>query len=159
MLRIRAVAAEKVLPMFKHILLPTDGSKRSEASVKRGIQLAKLLEAKVTVLHVIPKFNLSADRMEMLESANRWFAADSVERAKCYLEFAKKVANGARVQCETVQVVSDNPSKAIIKLAQSRNCDLIQMASHGRRGIEGLLLGSETQKVLARSTIPVLVYR
>ncbi|MEO8804014.1 MAG: universal stress protein [Rudaea sp.] len=145
--------------MFKHILLPTDGSRLSEASIKRGMQLAKLLEAKVTVLHVIAKFSVTADRMEMLESSNHAFAAESVERAQCYLDFARKVAKGAHVECEIVQVVSDQPSKAIIMTAQEKSCDLIQMASHGRRGIEGLLLGSETQKVLTHSNIPVLVYR
>lgn len=145
--------------MFKHILLPTDGSRLSEESIKRGIQLAKLLEAKVTVLHVIAKFSSASDREEMLESSNHAFAAESVERAKCYLDFARKVAKGAHVECETLQVVGDQPAKTIVMMAQAHHCDLIQMASHGRRGIEGLLLGSETQKVLTHSKIPVLVYR
>ncbi|MGA9334359.1 MAG: universal stress protein [Rudaea sp.] len=145
--------------MFKHILLPTDGSKLSENSVRRGMQLAKALDAKVTVMHVIAKFDEETNEIEMLESSHHAYAAESVERAKCYLNFARKVALGARVQCETVQVVGDQPSKEIIQMADAKGCDLIQMASHGRRGIEGLLLGSETQKVLTHSKIPVLVYR
>ena len=145
--------------MFKHILLPTDGSKLSEESIRRGMQLARELDAKVTVLHVIPKSDVGTDEIEIIENSHQQDATESVERAKCYLKFARKVAAGARVQCDTVQVAGDRPSRAIIKMAESKSCDLIQMASHGRRGIEGLLLGSETQKVLSQSKIPVLVYR
>lgn len=145
--------------MFKHILLPTDGSKRSESAVRCGMQLAKSLQAKVTALHVIPKFKPFTYPAEILESSHGEYAAESVECAKRYLDFVRKVAVGAQVKCETVHRVGDQPFKSIIKLAEQNNCDLILMASHGRRGIESLLLGSETQKVLTHSKIPVLVYR
>ena len=97
--------------MFKHILLPTDGSKLSENSVKHGMQLAKALGAKVTALHVIPKFKTFTYQVEMLESSRGEYAAESVERAKRFLGFVKKVASGAGVTCDVVHVVSDQPFK------------------------------------------------
>jgi len=145
--------------MFKHILLPTDGSKLSEKSVKQGIRMAKALNAKVTALHVVPKFHTFTYQSEMLESTRREYEADAAVRTKNYLEFVRKVAASSDVKCETAQVASDQPFKEIIKAAEKKSCDLILMASHGRRGLEGFLLGSETQKVLTHSTVPVLVYR
>lgn len=149
----------EVALIFTHILMPTDGSRRSENAVRCGMQLAKALCAKVTALHVIPKFKTFTYPMEMLESSHGAYAAESVERAKRFLAFVEKVAAGASVECDIVHVISDQPSREIIKVAEKRNCDLILMASHGRRGIESLLLGSETQKVLTHSKVPVLVYR
>ena len=145
--------------MFKHILLPTDGSKLSEKSVKQGIRLAKALKANVTTLHVIPKFHAFAFQLNMIESTQSQYAGESAELANEYLSFVKKVAKAADVKCEIVHVTSDKPFKAIIDTAKKKQCDLIMMASHGRRGVEGFLLGSETQKVLTHSQIPVLVCR
>jgi nucleotide-binding universal stress UspA family protein len=145
--------------MFKHILLPTDGSKLSEKSIKQGVRMAKALNARVTALHVVPKFHTFTYQSEMLESTRREYEADAAVRTKNYLDFVRKVAAGSGVECETVQVASDQPFKEIIKTAEKKGCDLILMASHGRRGIEGFLLGSETQKVLTHSSVPVLVYR
>ena len=133
--------------MFKHILLPTDGSKLSEKSIRQGIRFAKACDAKVTALNVIPRIAL------------RNYEEEVVGQANGYLDFGTKVAKGADVECEVVSALSDRPFKEIIKLAKKRDCDLILMASHGRRGVEGFLLGSETQKVLTHSQIPVLVYR
>jgi nucleotide-binding universal stress UspA family protein len=133
--------------MFKHILLPTDGSKLSEKSIRQGIRFAKACDAKVTALNVIPRIAL------------RNYEEEVVGQANGYLDFVTKVAKGADVECEVVSALSDRPFKEIIKLAKKRDCDLILMASHGRRGVEGFLLGSETQKVLTHSQIPVLVYR
>lgn len=145
--------------MFEHILLPTDGSKLSEKSIKQGVRMAKVLKASVTALHVSPKFHAFSYPMEMLESTPGDFAQASAASARNYLDFVKRVATGAGVECDVVHVTSDQPYKEIIKTAQKKKCDLILMASHGRRGIEGFLLGSETQKVLTHSAIPVLVYR
>jgi nucleotide-binding universal stress UspA family protein len=146
-------------PMFKHILLPTDGSKLSEKSVKQGVRMAKALNARITALHVVPKFHTFTYHSEMLESTRREFEADAAEKTKNYLDFVKKVAAGSDVKCDTAQVASDQPFKEIIKAAEKKGCDLILMASHGRHGIEGFLLGSETQKVLTHSSVPVLVFR
>ena len=145
--------------MFEHILLPTDGSRLSEKSVKQGIRMAKVLQASVTALHVSPKSRSFTYQIDMLESTSGDYAEGCKTSAKNYLDFVKRVAAGAGVECDVVHVTSDQPYKEIIKAAQKKKCDLILMASHGRRGIEGFLLGSETQKVLTHSQIPVLVYR
>jgi nucleotide-binding universal stress UspA family protein len=145
--------------MFEHILLPTDGSRLSEKSVKHGIRMAKALNAKITALHVVPKFHTFAYDPHMIENSRDQYEVESAERAKNYLRFVKKAAAGANVECDVMQASGDQPFKEIIKAAKKKGCDLILMASHGRRGIEGFLLGSETQKVLTHSQTPVLVYR
>jgi len=145
--------------MFENILLPTDGSKLSEKSVKQGVRLAKALKARVTALHVSPKFHTFTYQIDLLESTRGDYAEATESCAGNYLDFVKRLAAGAGVKCDVIHVTSDQPFKEIIKTAQKRKCDLILMASHGRRGIEGFLLGSETQKVLTHSEIPVLVYR
>lgn len=145
--------------MFKHILLPTDGSKLSEKSVKQGIRMAQTLNASVTGLHVIPKVHAFAYPLNRLEGTQDQYSEESARAADEYLSFVKKVAKAAGVECDVVQVTSKKPFKEIIGIARKKKCDLIMMASHGRRGIEGFLLGSETQKVLTHSQIPVLVCR
>ena len=145
--------------MFKHILLPTDGSKLSEKAIRQSVRMAKALGAKITALHVMPKFHTFTYQIEMLEATRSTYQAEAGEHARQYLDFALKVARAAGVACDSVQATSDQPYKEIIKTAHKKGCDLILMASHGRRGIEGFLLGSETQKVLTHSTVPVLVYR
>ena len=145
--------------MFKHILVPTDGSKLSEKALKHAVQLAKQIKARVTALHVIPKFHTFTYQAEMLELTAKEYEASSTERARQYLRFAERAATNAGVSCDGVHAFNDEPYREIIKTAQRRRCDLILMASHGRRGIEGFLLGSETQKVLTHSKVPVLVYR
>ncbi len=145
--------------MFKHVLLPTDGSKLSEKSVRQGIKLAKSLNARVTALHVIPKFHTFTYETEMLELTQPEYERATEKRADEFLRTVEKIAANAGVECDTVHSTSDQPYEEIIKTAQKKDCDLILMASHGRRGIEGLLLGSETQKVLTHSKTPVLVYR
>ncbi len=145
--------------MFKHVLLPTDGSKLSEKSVRQGIKLAKSLNARVTALHVIPKFHTFTYETEMLELTQPEYERATEKRADEFLRTVEKIAANAGVECDTVHSTSDQPYEEIIKTAQKKDCDLILMASHGRHGIEGLLLGSETQKVLTHSKTPVLVYR
>ena len=145
--------------MYKHILVPTDGSKLSEKAVKYAVELAKETKARVTALHVTPKFHTFTYQTEMLEMTPAEYAKASDEHANRYLRFAERVAGSAGVACDVAQASSDQPYKEIIKAAQKKGCDLILMASHGRRGIEGFLLGSETQKVLTHSRTPVLVYR
>ena len=145
--------------MFKHILLPSDGSPLSEAAMRKGIQFAKTINARVTGFCVTPKLRyFSYDSDIGREFEKQAAAAVQAEVAKNLLAI-KKAAKEAGVPCDTAQEKSDEPYEAIIAAAQKRQCDLIIMASHGRRGGEGLLLGSETQKVLTHSKIPVLVYR
>lgn len=145
--------------MFKHILLPTDGSKLSEKSIKQGIRMAKALKASVTALHVSPRFHTYSYQMGLMDVTLAEYEKAFEASARNYLDFAKKAATRAGVECNVMHVTSDQPFKEIIWAARRKKCDLILMASHGRRGVGGFLLGSEVQKVLTHSTIPVLVYR
>jgi nucleotide-binding universal stress UspA family protein len=145
--------------MFKHILLPTDGSPLSEAAMRKGIQFAKTINARVTGFCVAPElrhFGFDADIGP--EFRKQAAAAIQAEVAKNLLAI-EKAAKEAGVPCDTFCEISDHPYEMIVKVAEKRGCDLIMMASHGRRGVRGLLVGSETQKVLTHSKIPVLVYR
>ena len=145
--------------MFKIILLPTDGSELSEAAVRRGIELAKTLGAKVIGVYVMPEFHIFTYRTEMLEDTRQQYSKDCQDHAVQYLGVIEKAAKEAGISCETVSTTDDHPYAGIIRTAEAHGCDLIVMASHGRRGMQGLLLGSETQKVLTHGRIPVLVCR
>jgi nucleotide-binding universal stress UspA family protein len=145
--------------MFKHLLLPTDGSPLSETAVFRGIDLARETGARITGLHVSPQFHLLTYRIGALEDNRESFDRDAKAQAERYLEVITKAAREAHVTCEVIREVNDHPYQAICDVARQRGCDLIMMASHGRRGVAGLLMGSETQKVLAHTTVPVLVWR
>lgn len=145
--------------MFKRILLPTDGSELSERAVLAGVSFAKELGAEVTGLTVLPEFHIFTYKAELLEETEEEFKAASEQRAVKNLAFIVDACRTAGVACTTFQDTSDHPWETILRVAKERQCDLIIMASHGRRGIAGVLLGSETQKVLLHSGIPVLVYR
>lgn len=145
--------------MFKHLLLPTDGSQLSEAAIHKGVQFAKSINAKVTGFYVLPEFHLFTYRTEMLEDTKEQFARDSRAHAEQFLAVIEMAAKAAGVACDTAFATSDHPHEAIIQAAEEKSCDLIVMASHGRKGVQGILLGSETHKVLTHSTLPVLVYR
>ena len=145
--------------MFTHLLLPTDGSELSQAAILKGLRFAKECNAKVTGVSVAPKFHVFTVNTTMLEDTNQQFLAESHAQTEKHLAMLRTAATEAGVPCDTVLEVSDHPYEAIIHAAEQRGCDLIVMASHGRRGVQGLLLGSETQKVLTHTRIPVLVYR
>lgn len=145
--------------MYKHLLLPTDGSPLSEDAVRRGVQFAQQLNARVTGFYAMPEFEIVSYTMAMVEDNKEVFVRQARERATKVLDAVQAMAAQAGVQCDTVTVSSDTPYQAIVQTATERGCDLILMASHGRRGIKGFLLGSETTKVLTHSTIPVLVHR
>jgi nucleotide-binding universal stress UspA family protein len=145
--------------MFKHMLLPTDGSKLSEVVIYQAVDFAKAIGARVTGFHVMPEFHVFTYRTEMLEETREEFARDSRAHAEKYLAVIQTAAKAAGVQCETASFTSDQPYEAILQAAEKRGCDLIVMASHGRKGVQGMLLGSETHKVLTHSRIPVLIYR
>jgi nucleotide-binding universal stress UspA family protein len=145
--------------MFKHILLPTDGSAGSDLALQHGMRLARDMGAKVTGVHVVAPFHTFTYRVDMIEDTEEQYEKDSEERARKVLATVERQAQECGVPCDLVVARSDDPYKAIIEAASERGCDLIAMASHGRRGVRGLLLGSETQKVLTHSTLPVLVYR
>jgi nucleotide-binding universal stress UspA family protein len=145
--------------MFKHLLLPTDGSQLSKAAVQKSVQFAKSINAKVTGLYVMPVFHAVGRKTEMLDDADEAFARECRALADQFLSVIEDAAKATDVACETELVISDHPYEAIIKAAEEKGCDVIAMASHGRKGVQGLTLGSETQKVLTNSKIPVLVFR
>jgi nucleotide-binding universal stress UspA family protein len=149
--------------MYKHILVPTDGSALSDKAVEAAIKLAKLAGARITAFHAVEPYPLqgayAAEASGVAELQPEIFAERSEEYARRVLGAVAGSAAEAGVQCATAYASNHSPSKAIIDKARAENCDLIVMASHGRRGLEGFLLGSETQKVLTHTTVPVLVYR
>ena len=145
--------------MFHHILIPIDGSDLSRKALLYGVQLAKESKAKVTVLTIRPPFTVTAMDMISIAGSQDEFESETRRYADHALSQAKMAGEAAGVEVETVQEVHDQPFRAIIDCANANKCDLIVMASHGRRGVSALLLGSETSKVLTHSHIPVLVYR
>ena len=145
--------------MFKHLLLPTDGSDASQAVLLKGVRLAKEFNARITGISVVPEFHVLAFNAAMIEDTRDVFIAESRVQAHKDLAFLNNAADEAGVPCETEVVLGDHPYEAIIRTCTSKGCDLIMMASHGRRGMRALLVGSETQKVLTHSTVPVLVCR
>ena len=145
--------------MFKHILIPTDGSDLSRKAVLYGVELAKESKAKVTALTIREPYTITAVDTFTLVGTREEFEMRSREIADRALEQAKMAGEAAGVTIDPVQEVHDQPYRAIIDCALANGCDLIVMASHGRRGVSALLLGSETTKVLTHSKIPVLVYR
>ena len=146
--------------MFKHVLIPTDGSKLSQAALRSGIQLAKEQGAQVTALHVMPDYAVMIYGADALLTCNAAeFEKSAQLEADRVLRFAENLAREQGVPCRTVRVTNVSVHQAIVKEARDSRCDLICMASHGRKGITGILLGSETQRVLVNSNIPVLVHR
>ena len=145
--------------MYKHLLLPTDGSPLSEGAMRRGVQFARQVGAKVTGFYAMPEFRVMAYTIAMLDDSHTIFEKQAMVRAEAVLALVQTVAQQEGVACDTVMTTSDSPHKAIIQAARDRGCDLIVMASHGRRGVEGFFVGSETIKVLTHSKIPVLVHR
>ena len=145
--------------MYKHILIPTDGSELSGKAIRQGVALARIFGAGVTVLTVSPTFhNLALDPVMVTDTPEQ-YRKDCEARAEKYLGAARVEAGIAGVPCELEHVVHDHPFQVIVDTAAAKHCDLIVMASHGRRGMAGLLLGSETTKVLTHTKVPVLVCR
>ena len=145
--------------MFKHILIPTDGSDLSRKAILYGVQLAKEAGAKVTGLTVTEPYQPAGMDTVFIPMDEGDYEEQSRVLSEKAVEQVKIAAQAAVVPCETIREIHDQPYRAIIDAAHALGCDLIVMASHGRRGISALLLGSETVKVLTHSTIPVLVYR
>ncbi len=145
--------------MFKHILIPTDGSDLSRKALLYAVQLAKETKAKVTALTVRPPYVIGSMDMIGVVGGQDEFEAETQRYAEYALTQAKMAGEAASVPVETIQDVGDQPWRAIIDCAKANDCDLIVMASHGRRGVSAMLLGSETSKVLTHSHVPVLVFR
>ncbi|MEO8134253.1 MAG: universal stress protein [Betaproteobacteria bacterium] len=144
---------------YKHILVPTDGSKLSLKAAHDAIALAGELDATITTLFVIQPWLPPVIEGALAYNFERAYDDGSKAQADAALGTVAAAAAAANVTCEKVAIVDGEPWDGIIKTARKHKCDLIVMASHGRRGIAGMLLGSETQKVLTHSNIPVLVCR
>jgi nucleotide-binding universal stress UspA family protein len=148
--------------MYANILLSTDGSDVARKGIEHGIALAKALNAKVTVITVTEAFpvygsgQVSAGFIPTKGELDRFDAACK-ERAGQALDEARAMAEQIGISAELLHVPNAHPATAIIETAKSRGCDLIVMASHGRRGFKKLLLGSQTSEVLADGSVPVLV--
>lgn len=144
--------------LFKHILIPTDGSELSQKAVQHGIAIAKAVGARVTAMTVQPPMT------DFIVEGVTITVSDA-ERAEMSRQFdhrmdaARAEAKAQDVPLATIQVEDREPWRAIVEVAKQKGADLIVMASHGRRGVSALVLGSETQKLLTHSTVPVLVYR
>ncbi len=150
--------------MFRHLLVPTDGSELSQLAVDHAVQMASEIGAMVTFFHVQPSFygrpdvalygeGLVLDPLlsEQFNKANADYAESVLEQAKAKASSKGVLANGATSVNAVIY-------EAILEAASENKCDLIFMASHGRRGLAGLVLGSETQRVLTHADLPVLVY-
>jgi nucleotide-binding universal stress UspA family protein len=147
--------------MFKRVLVPTDGSELSMNAVKAAAQLAKSLNANLVAVHVMPIFAAMVYPEAVMYSAltQEEFNKETEEEASKALAAAGEEARRAGVACEAMKNRFDQPYMGILDAAQRAGCDVIVMASHGRRGVKALVLGSETHKLLTHSKIPVLVYR
>ena len=146
--------------MYKHILLPTDGSPLSESAAAAGIELARKIGARVTALHVVAEPQMPG--LENWSHHDKNFPehlAKALERhAEGYVEAVRDEARRAGVPCDGVLARSPAPDREIIAQAESRGCDLIVMASHGHKGTESVLLASVTLSVATLGKIPVLIH-
>lgn len=145
--------------MYKCILLPTDGTEFCERALQHGIALAKLTQAKVVGVTVTQPLHSAVPRSFIPKNLAAVIQSETAKIADAKLAVVQRLAEAAGVPIEIVRQSSDHPWEAILKTAKDKQCDLIVMASHGRRGVSALMLGSETQKVLTHSSIPVLVVR
>ena len=145
--------------MYKCILLPTDGTELCERALRHGIALAKLVQAKVVGVTVTQPLHSALPRSLIPKNLAGIIHGETVKAADEKLAVVERLAREAGVQVETLRLSNDHPWEALVQAAQDKRCDLIVMASHGRRGVSAVVLGSETHKVLTHSTVPVLVVR
>ena len=145
--------------MFKMILVPTDGSPLSDKAIDAAIEFSQMTGGKVIALSVAEPYPFSPlhESASAIEAAN--YDDQMRMRAQQFVAKIAAAAQDANVLCETCVALSFSPYEEIIRVAKKYECDVVFMASHGRKGLNKLFLGSETQKVLAHSTIPVLVFR
>ncbi len=143
--------------MFKNILVPTDGSEFSDKAIEGALNLASQVLGKIIVLSVAQPYPYSPLAEGTIVRHANEFEDKSLSLAQQHVAKVKEQAQQRRIPCETIVVQSFTPANEIVKAAQQRTCDVIFMAARGRHGLRQLFLGSETQKVLAQSTIPVMV--
>ena len=145
--------------MFRSILIPTDGSKLSQEAMLRGIDFARSIHARVTLFTASPVARVYEFEPRIETDPHESDAARAARIIRERLNPALEYARANNVEASVAHAFSDQPFQAIIDEVRAKDCDLVFMASHGRKGVAGLLLGSETQKVLLHSKVPVLVSR
>jgi len=147
--------------MYKHILIPTDGSETADKAVESGIEFARTSNAKVTLFTAVPEYRVPGEAQIMGRHVPSIPDHERISREKAegILQPAAERVRAAGVSCDTAFAQSDHPYQAIIEAAERHGCDLILMSSHGRHGVAELWYGSETRGVLTHSHIPTLVYR
>lgn len=145
--------------MYRNILTSTDGSELALTGVRAAAELAKALGAKLTVITVTMPFHIVSYDPVMVSDTEPRYREDMSKLAARHLLEAEEAARGCGVEPALLHEEEENPADAIVRVAAERGCDLIVMSSHGRTGFAGLLIGSETRKVLAMSNVPVLVCR
>lgn len=145
--------------MIKCILIPTDGTEFCERAIRYGVNLARLTGAKIVGVNVTLPLHTGTPRVFIPQNLRGIIHDETVKMANEKLAAVEREAKAANIAVETVHVSDDHPWEAIVRTAKQKDCDLIVMASHGRRGVAATILGSETQKVLTHSEIPVLVVR
>lgn len=146
--------------MFKHILMPTDGSAHSERAVERGIELAKLCGARVSGIHVMQDYQMMMASEGMVPPGmEEQMDKQARDQAASFLAFVQEAADSVGVACDTLVTKGNHPYDAIVDTANARGCDLIVMTARYRKGLAALLMGSEASRVLHRSSIPVLTFR
>jgi nucleotide-binding universal stress UspA family protein len=147
--------------MFKNILIPTDGSPVANKAVKAGIELAKQLGAKVTGYYAVEAIQprVYGEGYMIDNNTIKAFEQQARRVGQKHIDSMAKIANAAGVKFTGVLTMAETPYEGIVETAKKQKCDAIFMASHGRRGLAGILMGSVTHKVLTHSKLPVLVYR
>jgi nucleotide-binding universal stress UspA family protein len=147
--------------MFKNVLLPTDGSRVARKAIRAGVALAKELGAKVTAYYALETVQpyIYSEGVVISTAVIKDFDQRAREQGAKYLAEVEKAARAAGVRCQTLMTRPATAHQGIVAAAKKQKCDVIFMASHGRGELASLILGSVTQKVLAHSKIPVLVYR
>ena len=143
--------------MYRHLLVPLDGTPLATYVIGKAVEFARRMEARITFFHAAPAFGATEEGALNTTIAPDIFALESAGEVRAILAKAEASARAARVSSDSIGRISDRPYEAILEVATERGCDLIFMASHGRRGIRGLIGGSQVQKVLAQTRLPVLV--
>ena len=145
--------------MYSHILIWTDGSDAARRAISHGIELARVMSARVTAIAIHPPFRILAVAPEVIVATPPDHAAAAKADADEALAGVAETAKAAGVVCETLMIEHESTPSAIVETAAAKGCDLIVMSSRGRRGVTALVLGSITMEVVANSTMPVLVCR
>lgn len=145
--------------MFKKILVPTDGSPRSDRVAQAAIDLAKQLQGSIIAISIAEPYPFPPISESAYTGGSEAYEQRSLELAQEHVAKIASAATAAGVPCETLVAHAMNPHEEIVNAAETHHCDAIFMATHGRKGLNRLFAGSETQKVIAHAKVPVTVFQ